>query len=75
MAASVPHTALMHGPLPWMAARADYRGWMTEIWESMFASRQVMWGEEPTRSALLACDHLVARAGRTPSTTSPAWSA
>lgn len=34
---------------------------MTEIWESMFASRRVMWGEAPTRSALLARDHLVAR--------------
>ncbi|MDO9015480.1 MAG: class I SAM-dependent methyltransferase [Deltaproteobacteria bacterium] len=37
---------------------------MTEIWESMFASRQVMWGEEPTRSALLARDHFVARGAR-----------
>lgn len=46
------------------AARGDYRAWMTEIWESMFASRQVMWGEEPTRSALLARDHFVARGAR-----------
>ncbi len=37
---------------------------MTEIWESMFASRRVMWGEEPTRSALLARDYFVARGAR-----------
>lgn len=34
---------------------------MTEIWESMFAAKQVMWGDGPTRSALLARDHFVAR--------------
>jgi SAM-dependent methyltransferase len=37
---------------------------MSEIWESMFASKHVMWGEEPTRSALLARDHFVARGAR-----------
>lgn len=34
---------------------------MNEIWESMFAARRVMWGDGPTRSALLARDHFVAR--------------
>jgi SAM-dependent methyltransferase len=37
---------------------------MTELWESMFAAKRVMWGEEPTRSALLARDHFVARGAR-----------
>ena len=37
---------------------------MTEIWESMFAAKQVMWGEEPTLSALLARDYFVARGAR-----------
>lgn len=37
---------------------------MTEIWESMFAVKHVMWGEEPTRSALLARDLFVARGAR-----------
>lgn len=37
---------------------------MTEIWESMFATRRVMWGEAPTRSAVLACDDFAARGAR-----------
>ncbi len=37
---------------------------MTELWESLFAARRVMWGEEPTRSALLARDHFAARGAR-----------
>lgn len=30
---------------------------MTELWEAMFASRQMMWGSEPSRSALFARDY------------------
>lgn len=37
---------------------------MTELWESLFAARGVMWGEAPTRSALFARDHFVARGAR-----------
>jgi SAM-dependent methyltransferase len=37
---------------------------MTELWESMFASRHVMWGEEPVRSALRARDFFAARGAR-----------
>ena len=37
---------------------------MTEIWESMFAAKNVMWGQEPTRAALLARDVFVARGAR-----------
>lgn len=37
---------------------------MTEIWESMFATKRVMWGEEPTRSALLARDYFLAQGAR-----------
>ena len=37
---------------------------MTEIWESLFAARRVMWGEEPTRSALLARDFFVTRGAK-----------
>lgn len=37
---------------------------MTELWESLFATKHVMWGEEPTRSALFARDHFVARGAR-----------
>jgi SAM-dependent methyltransferase len=34
---------------------------MTELWESMFAAKQVMWGDAPTHSALRARDYFVAR--------------
>jgi SAM-dependent methyltransferase len=34
---------------------------MSEIWESAFVSRQMMWGEAPTRAALLARDEFAAR--------------
>lgn len=37
---------------------------MPELWESQFASKRLMWGEEPTRSALLARDFFVARGAR-----------
>lgn len=37
---------------------------MTEIWESLFAARRVMWGEAPTRSALLARDFFVTRGAK-----------
>jgi SAM-dependent methyltransferase len=37
---------------------------MTEIWESMFASKRVMWGEGPTRSALIASAYFVAQGAR-----------
>lgn len=37
---------------------------MTEIWEAMFATKRVMWGEAPTRSALLARDYFAARGAR-----------
>jgi SAM-dependent methyltransferase len=37
---------------------------MNELWESMFAAKQVMWGESPVRSAFLARDHFVARGAR-----------
>ncbi|MCU0696028.1 MAG: class I SAM-dependent methyltransferase [Myxococcaceae bacterium] len=37
---------------------------MAELWESLFASRRLMWGEAPTRSALLARDFFVARRAR-----------
>jgi SAM-dependent methyltransferase len=47
-----------------LADLAGYRIRMTEIWESMFAARQVMWGDGPTRSALLARDHFVALGAR-----------
>ena len=32
---------------------------MGEFWEDAFASKQLMWGHGPTRSALLARDHFV----------------
>jgi len=35
---------------------------MTELWETAFTERQMMWGTEPSRSAILACDYFV-RAG------------
>jgi len=35
---------------------------MTELWEAAFADNQLMWGHEPTRSALVARDQFV-RAG------------
>ena len=47
-----------------MAGRLGYRIRMTEIWESMFAAKRVMWGEAPTRSALIARDHFMARGAR-----------
>ena len=37
---------------------------MTNLWESMFAAKQVMWGEAPTLSALLARDAFMARGAR-----------
>jgi SAM-dependent methyltransferase len=37
---------------------------MTEIWESMFAAKHVMWGEEPTRSAVRARDYFATRCAR-----------
>ncbi len=47
-----------------LAVDAGYTRGMTELWESMFAAKRVMWGEEPTRSALLARDYFVARGAR-----------
>ncbi|MDB4946384.1 MAG: hypothetical protein JWP97_5918 [Labilithrix sp.] len=37
---------------------------MTELWESVFAEKQLMWGEAPTLSAVLARDYFVARGAR-----------
>lgn len=37
---------------------------MTEIWESLFAARRVMWGEDPTRSTLLALEYFVERGAK-----------
>lgn len=37
---------------------------MTNLWESMFAAKRVMWGEAPTLSALLARDAFMARGAR-----------
>ncbi|MBM4781339.1 MAG: class I SAM-dependent methyltransferase [Archangiaceae bacterium] len=37
---------------------------MPELWEAQFASKRLMWGEAPTRSALLARDFFVARGAR-----------
>lgn len=34
------------------------------LWEKMFAERKLMWGEEPTRSALLARDRFVQAGAR-----------
>jgi len=30
---------------------------MTELWETAFAKSQMMWGREPSRSAVLACEN------------------
>lgn len=34
---------------------------MSELWESVFVRMQMMWGEAPTRAAILARDEFVAR--------------
>ena len=30
---------------------------MTELWENTFADKQMMWGSDPSRSAMFACDY------------------
>lgn len=38
---------------------------MGEFWEDAFASKQVMWGQSPTKSALFARDYLVRTGAKT----------
>jgi SAM-dependent methyltransferase len=47
-------------PAPGRAAN----GTAEEIWESMFASKHLMWGEEPTSSAVCARDYFASRGAR-----------
>ncbi|MFO0613455.1 MAG: class I SAM-dependent methyltransferase [Polyangiaceae bacterium] len=46
------------------AAGARYTVGMSDVWEPLFATRRVMWGEAPTRSALLAAAFFAARGAR-----------